>query len=146
MNTLVRAVVSSWLLWNGVAAMNMQSGNALRTIGKGAQSNIDSSRQAVARTQAEWTALWKAHDYDRPVPAVDFSREMVVAVFMGSRPTGGYAVEIVSAAEREGALVVSYRERAPSRDAMTAQVLTSPFHMVAIAKHAGEVRFERAGK
>ena len=55
----------------------------IRTIAKGAQSNVDAPRQAVARTPAEWTALWRTHEYDKAAPAVDFSREMVVAVFMG---------------------------------------------------------------
>lgn len=121
----------------------MQSEGALRTIAKGAQSNIDSPRQAVARTQGEWDALWRAHDYDQPVPAVDFSRETVVAVFMGSRPSAGYTIAIVSAVQRGGALVVSYKESSPSRDAMTAQVLTSPFHIAAVPAFSGRVAFEK---
>jgi hypothetical protein len=116
----------------------------LRTIARGAQSNVDAPRQVVARTPAEWSALWRAHDYDKPAPAVDFSREMVVAVFMGSRPTGGYSVEIVSAKDIGGSLLVSYRERSPARDVMTAQVLTAPFHIAAVPKFAGDVRFEKA--
>jgi hypothetical protein len=127
------------------AAGAMQDVSGMRTIDKGAQSNIDSPRQAVARTPAEWHALWRAHDGGRPVPAVDFSREMAVAVFMGSRPTGGYSVEIASASQRDGTLVVSYRELSPPRDAVTAQVLTAPFHIVAVPASAGEVKFEKAG-
>ncbi len=118
----------------------------IRTIAKGAQSNVDAPRQAVARTPAEWTALWRTHEYDKPAPAVDFSREMVVAVFMGSRPTGGYSVEIVSATESGGSLVVSYREQSPPRGALTTQVLTAPFHMAAVPKFTGDVRFEKADK
>ena len=37
-------------------------------------------------------------------------REMVVAVFLGSRPTAGYSVEIVGATDDGGVLVVQYRE------------------------------------
>jgi hypothetical protein len=125
------------------ASQSPSSPGALRTIDRGAQSNIDSTRQAVARTEAEFVALWKAHNYEKPAPAVDFTREMVVAVFMGSRPTGGFSVEIVSAAERGGEIVVGYRERLPSADAMTAQVLTSPYHIAAIPKSEKAVRFEK---
>jgi hypothetical protein len=119
------------------------SPGAVRTLDRGAQSNIDSARQAVAHTAAEFAAIWKAHNYDKPAPAVDFSREMVVAVFMGSRPTGGFSVEIVSATERDGQLVVTYRERLPQPDAITAQVLTSPYHIAAIPKSEKPVRFEK---
>jgi hypothetical protein len=124
--------------------MSAQATLPLRTVEKGATSNVDAAKQAVARTDAEWAALWKTHDYDRPAPKVDFSKEMIVAVFMGSRPTAGFSTEIVSVAERDGGLVVSYREAMPPAGAITAQILTSPFHIAAVPKHAGDVKFQKA--
>jgi hypothetical protein len=76
---------------------------------------------------------------------VDFSKEMVVGVFLGSRPTAGYTLEIVSATQDGGKLTVRYREASPPRDAITAQVLTSPYHIVALPFFPGEVKFEKAG-
>ena len=115
-----------------------------RTIDKGDQSNIDAPRQALVRTPAEWEALWHMHTFDRARPAVDFSREMVVAVFMGTRPNAGYSVEVVSALEKGGALIVRYRETAPSPGAVTAQILTFPYHIVAFPKvNVTDVRFEK---
>jgi len=116
---------------------------AVRTIDTGNQSNIDAARQVVARTEAEWQSLWKAHDFNRPMAKVDFSNEMIVAVFVGSRPTAGFGVEIVSAEVRDGALVVSYRETKPPSDAITAQILTSPYAIAAVEKHAGDVKFQK---
>ena len=56
------------------------------TVSRGGNSRIDTPRTAVARSDAEWTALWKDHAGDAAKrPPVDFSREMVVAVFMGTR-------------------------------------------------------------
>ena len=63
---------------------------AVRTVVKGQMSETDAPRQATVRSAAEWSALWKTHDPSGQLPAVDFSREMVVAVFLGSRPTAGY--------------------------------------------------------
>jgi len=114
-----------------------------RTIDKGVQSAIDVQRQVVVRTLPDWTTLWKQHTSDRPVPPVDFGREMVIAVFMGSRPTAAYSVEVASVEARDGKTVVSYRELAPARDAMTAQILTSPYHIVAVPMIAGEVSFRK---
>ncbi len=119
---------------------------AVRTVVKGPMSGIDAPRQATVRSAAEWSALWKTHDPSGQLPAVDFSREMVVAVFLGSRPTGGYGVEIVRAVGNSGTLVVEYVETAPSRDAITAQILTAPYHLAAIPKHDGEVRFQKVVK
>ena len=55
---------------------------------------VDTPRQVTVRTGAEWAVAWRAHAGDRPAPVVDFSKEMVVAVFLGTRRTSGYGVEI----------------------------------------------------
>jgi hypothetical protein len=115
----------------------------MRRIDAGTQSNIDAPRQAVARTEAEWTALWKAHNFDKPAPRVDFSKETVVAVFSGSRPTAGFTVRIVGAEAKDGALVVRYAETRPAAGTMTAQILTSPYDIVAVPRFAGEAKFEK---
>jgi hypothetical protein len=115
----------------------------MRTIDKGTQSSIDAARTVVVRSADEWTRLWRMHAADKPLPAIDFSREMVVGVFLGSRPTAGYSVEITGTHEASGTLVVEYRVGAPSPDLMTAQVITSPYHLVAIPRRDGDVRFEK---
>ena len=115
-----------------------------RTIAKGDQSNVDDAKQVLVRTEAEWTRLWNQHAPDRPKPAVDFSKEMVVAVFMGSRPNAGFSTTITSATAANGALVVRYKETAPAAGAVSAQVLTFPFHIVAIAKApVSDVKFQK---
>ena len=119
------------------------AGATFRTVERGSQSNIDSARQVVVRTAAEWTALWKTHNFDKPAPHVDFDSEMVIGVFMGSRPTAGYDIAITKTLEKDGTLWVFYRERTPARGLMLAQVLTFPFHLVAVPKAAGEVKFEK---
>jgi len=116
---------------------------AMKTIEKGDQSNMDDARQAVVKTAAAWKQLWQQHAPDRPLPAVDFTKEMVVGVFLGSRPTAGYSLEIVNAIEANGTLVVRYRTAAPPRGAMTAQVITSPYHLVVVSLFAGDVKFEK---
>ncbi|MGB7220765.1 MAG: protease complex subunit PrcB family protein [Vicinamibacterales bacterium] len=117
-----------------------------RTIERGQMSFIDAPRQVTARTAAEWSAAWRAHAGDRQPPAVDFSKEMVVGVFLGSRRTSGYAVEIVRTREENGALIVQYVETQPAPRAITAQVITMPYQLVAVPQRAGEVRFEKVDK
>lgn len=133
-------------LWVALAVWLAQAAGSvmppMRTLDKGLESGIDSPRQAVVRTAAEWSSLWKAHASDRPAPPVDFSREMVIGLFMGTRPTAGYNVEIVGIENQSGGLVVRYRETTPPPDALTAQVLTSPYQLIAVPKFDGPVRFE----
>jgi len=123
-------------------AVILQASVPIRSLDKGISSQIDVARQAAVRSDAEWNMLWSQHAGDRARPAVDFNREMVLAVFLGTRPTAGFSVEIVGAREESGALVVSYREGRPPTGIVTAQVLTSPYHLVAVPKH-GDVKWER---
>ena len=119
---------------------------AVRTVVKGPMSGIEEPRQVAVRSAGEWAALWKMHEATAQMPAVDFTREMVVAVFAGSRPTGGYSVEIVRAVGNTGTLVVEYVESAPAAGSVAAQLLTAPYHLAAIPKHDGEVRFQKVAK
>jgi hypothetical protein len=130
------AVAIAALLW-------VMAPVALTTLDKGSQSNVDEGRQVSIRTEQEWTRLWQQHKPDRPKPAVDFSTQMVLGVFMGSRSTGGFAVEILGASEAGGALIVQYRETIPQPGAITAQVISSPYHLVAVPKVTGAVTFEK---
>ncbi len=121
-----------------------------RTIDRGAQSRIEEPREVAVASAAEWRALWREHEAQRELPDVNFARELVVAVFLGMRPTSGHGVEIVDAgAGPSGVLVVRYRETRPARGIITAQVITAPFHIAAIGRPAGgadlpgRVRFER---
>jgi hypothetical protein len=133
----------STMLWMLVAAVLLQAGAPLRVLDKGDQSNVDEARQVVVRTAAAWTALWRQHAPDRQRPKVDFARDMVAGVFLGSRPSAGFAIDVVSAGDEHGTLVVRYRETRPPPGAVTAQVITSAYSIVALPRRDGDVRFER---
>jgi hypothetical protein len=113
-------------------------------VARGATSSIETARTVVVRNADEWRALWKEHAGHSKAPAVDFASAMIVAVFMGTKPTGGYAVEIAQIEQRDGEVVVTYRERRPGPDDITTQALTSPFHIVRTESRSGRVTFERA--
>ena len=128
-----------------IFALAAQAGAAgVDTISREAMSYVDEPRQAVARTAAEWATLWRQHAGDTPAPKVDFTKRTVVAVFLGSRSTAGYAVEITGTRKVGSALVVEWREGKPEPGHVTAQVITSPAHLVSIPKFAGEIRFEQS--
>jgi len=90
-----RVLAVAWLIVMTTAL----SAQAPRTIEKGDQSSIDSARQVVVRTEAEWAQLWRQHAPGRPQPAIDFSKETVIGLFMGSRPNAGFSTAVVSATE-----------------------------------------------
>ena len=129
-----------------VFGLTMQTPSPIVTIARDTMSQVESPRQIVARTQAEWVALWRDHAGATSPPTVDLTTRTVVAVFLGSRSTGGYTVEITGTRQQGPALVVQWRERRPAPDQVAAQVITSPAHLVSIPHVAGEIRFEKADK
>ena len=133
------------LLMLGMMLQSTPSSLPMRSLDKATQSFVDVPRQVTARTPEEWERIWKQHAPSRPMPAVDFSREMVVGVFLGSRTTAGYSVEIVGVEKEGNGLVVRYKETAPGRGTVSAQIITTPSHLVAVPKTDGVVKFERVG-
>ena len=68
----------------------------------------------------------------------------VAGLFLGTRSTGGYAVEITGV-DRHGAdVIVRYRETKPDPGMMVTQVLSSPFHIVTFENTTGQVKFQKA--
>jgi hypothetical protein len=130
------------MLWMLLAFMQMAE-PGFQTIAQGANSAVTDPQETVIRSAGEWQALWKEHGGRGEAPAVDFAARMVAAVFLGTRPTGGYRTE-VTAVRREGdALVLEYVERVPAPGSLVSQALTSPFHVVALPVHVGPVLFRR---
>lgn len=136
------------MAWTAVllAALLQATPAPIETMARESSSGVDEARQAVVNTVGEWTALWREHAGNRPAPGVDFTTRTVLAVFLGSRPSAGYAVEIVGTRTDTAGLVVEWRERAPERGMVAAQVMTSPGHIVSVPKVTGPVRFEKAVK
>jgi hypothetical protein len=132
--------VSKWLVAPlFVAALAAQA--TVTNVSKGDISGQQTARQVTVRTPAEWQALWKVHSSTDKPPVVDFNSNMVVGIFLGSKPSDGYEVEIVGVRTQEKDLIVEYVQRQPGRGTLAAQILTEPYHLVAVAKHPGPVRF-----
>jgi len=124
-------------LLNCVAANGGQA-LPIRSLKKGAFSGIREVKQEVVKSADAWEKLWKQHStaagMTDKIPAVDFSKEMVIVATMGTKRTGGYTIEIVGVETQDKTLKISIKKSSPPPDAMTIQALTAPFHFVAVPK------------
>lgn len=77
------------------------------------------------------------------IPKIDFSKETVIAVFMGEKTTGGYAISVENVKEVNEKLIVQIKEIKPGQKDMVALVITQPFCFVKINRVAKEVTFEK---
>ena len=76
------------------------------------------------------------------MPAVDFSKQTVVAVFAGQKSTGGYSIKITSVIVEDKKLLVKYHETEPEKGKVTSQVLTAPAHIIKLDKRQAAGDFD----
>ncbi len=112
------------------------------TVDRGVTSGIKEAGFFVLRTEEEWQRFWRRHASSDP-PVVDFSREMVIAAFMGEQRTGGFSIEIQKVEDKGGLLKVLVQKTLPAPESPVLQVLTQPYHIIKLAKTELPVRFAR---
>ena len=100
-------------------------------LAKGQHSLQTEQQFEVITGQAQFRHLWSRFDAGAP-PALDFTRETAIAVFMGERPTGGYAIHVDSVTRSDGELLVAVVLQAPGSECMTTQAFTQPYEMVSV--------------
>ena len=66
---------------------------------------------------------------------------MVVVVHLGTRPSGGYRVDINKVGDKEGILEIYFTETIPGDNCFTAEILTQPHHMISVTKSTSILRF-----
>jgi hypothetical protein len=81
------------------------------------------------QTQQEWDALWQRTSSSE-IPDIDFSSNIVIAVYMGERVTGGFRIEIINIVESITHRRVYIRETSPSPSDPVTLALTQPYHIV----------------
>jgi hypothetical protein len=99
-----------------------------------AHTGLAERRREVIRDQASWARLWSEIHAGLtpapPLPPVDFAQHMLIAVALGTRPSGGFGVKVESVTTRGGRLEIAVVEACPAAGAMVTQALTQPAEVV----------------
>ncbi|MCO5120836.1 MAG: hypothetical protein M9951_14545 [Burkholderiaceae bacterium] len=120
------------------------------TIDESLDSGISVAWTVVVRSGSEWARLWQDHEArmtaSRPLPLVNFGRDIVVGVFLGQRPDRCHRVRI----ERvqlidDSRLIVRYREIVARSDAACAPATSYPAAIARVPLTDLPVHFERMG-
>lgn len=110
----------------------------------GAYSAQPEAKRIVVKDEKAWEEVWQAmYGNVRPMPViekVDFEANMVIAVFMGTRNSGGYGIRITGIDE-DGKITAKVKQHSPPPDAMLTMALTAPFHVVVVPKSDKPVEF-----
>ncbi len=117
---------------------------AFHSIAQGTASGIVAPQEVVIQSAPAWQELWQQHaPLGPPPPPIDFATELVVGIFLGQQPTAGYQVEVVQVEAGDTEVHVIYQVQMPPPDAVVAQVLTQPFHLIRMPRVGLSIRFER---
>lgn len=113
------------VVWERIAAGSQATG-------------FEGPRYVLVQDRQQLLRLWnRAHGSQLsvpPSPDVDFARETVLAVFLGTKPTGGYGLAVEGVTREGSDLYVDLNVDEPSADAVTTQALTSPWLMIRVLR------------
>jgi hypothetical protein len=94
--------------------------------------------QVLINDQGHWQSYWRAAHANLatlpPLIPVDFANSSVVAVSLGSRPTGGYGLKITSVVTGAKGSTVSVTETSPGPGCITTQAITNRYVIVETSK------------
>ncbi|PCI35328.1 MAG: hypothetical protein COB60_03320 [Flavobacteriaceae bacterium] len=75
------------------------------------------------------------------IPTIDFDKQMLIALFMGEKNTGGFSISVEHITESSEKMTVFVKESTP--EGMATMAITSPFCFVLLDKSDKEIVFEK---
>ncbi|TVR74545.1 MAG: protease complex subunit PrcB family protein [Marinilabiliales bacterium] len=116
-------------------------------ITRGPFCGVEQQQNIAVTDNAHWKELWTTVQRNRhpadDLPEIDFSRQTIICVFLGTRSTGGYSVEILGASLQGDTLTVLYTTESPAPGDMVSMAITHPCHIVSVDVTAEQVEFSR---
>lgn len=109
------------------------------------QGEIGGPNQAgtgIATTESEWQGLWRRARMNQAPPFTP-GRDVGVAVFLGQRRTGGYAVRFETQNVGADQVRVTWREVAPAPGGAVLQVITTPWAIINVEARGRRVVLEQ---
>jgi hypothetical protein len=115
------------------------------------QCGIEVAKNVVIKSQKEYDDLWKECFQNMPTvekaPAVDFTKEWVIGVFLGTINKGGHKVTVDSISSSESMIKVSTIHTKPGSNCLTTMAIEFPFAIVRVENSVSKkVDFETKDK
>lgn len=104
------------------------------------RSGIQTAQTVTIRDADSFQQLWAAHS-SAALPAVDFSRKMVLAVFMGVQSNGCYSTDIDSVDRGAAKVTVRHTDSVPGPTVLCTMAMTTPAHLVVVERSELPIEF-----
>ena len=100
----------------------------------------------VISSLMDWEALQpqlEADLFSQPeLPNLDFSQSILVIVFAGEKPSGGYTIQVKRIIQTDQEVVVYVTETKPARDQLAITQITYPYQIVILPRTTLPVHFK----
>lgn len=103
------------------------------TLERSKYGNHATAQKYMFNDSDSWEKHYKTYHSDK-VPAVDFTKEMVLGVYLGQKPNSAYHVEIKEIRKLPDSLDVLVENSGPQPGKMYLQVITHPYHLIKTEK------------
>lgn len=117
------------------------NGLALRPVASSMICGISEPREVYITNAEAWAALWAevgSRQVPAPaLPAVDFSKEVLLACFAGAKSTGGHSIAIDKVTLSGETYQVHFVKTRPGKNCMVTEAFTYPYQIVAVPAVAG---------
>lgn len=114
-------------------------------LSKGSHGGYTISKEIVIKNEQELRRVYTQINMIRkpgiPIPTIDFKKEMVIALFMGEKSTGGYAIFVDKINETKDNIEIVINYKKPAE--MTTMVITQPFYFCKFNKVDKEIIFNK---
>lgn len=100
----------------------------------------------IVNTQEKLDANFTKHENTCTVPsdpAIDFSKNYLIGLYAGAKPTGGYAIKVSSIVENSCQIVINYYEKSPLTGETVSDGTTYPTDFILIPKTAKTIYFNK---
>lgn len=110
------------------------------------KATTDTPAAIIVASQEKMTTLFTKHDNTCPVasdPNIDFTKNMLVGVFAGLKPSSGYTIKMTSIVENKCEILISYYESTPQSGDGSVIAPTYPSDFIVIPRSSKTVIFKK---
>lgn len=129
-------------VFGGAFASQYAGSEPFGTLDRGTDSNARLPSPEVFTDTAEWRGFWTQHAPDRPLPEVDFERDMVLVAMVGEREEAGDSVEVRRILQVDQGTISEVVERVPGNFCSPAARVHVPYHIVVAPSTPAPYRFQ----
>jgi len=76
------------------------------------------------------------------IPVINFEKEMVIALFLGEKNSGGYAITVEQVLNKNNKVSVFYKVNSPKLGDMVTSVMTQPYSIIKMPKTKNVIVFK----